>query len=271
MTAFNLTASLEASPTANFIIGSLYKSISSQLKKEVTRGVQKSLKGSSAKLQLKSPLEIRITFTNYLRGIVIQAADFAKSIRDNKEIEDDDKNKIIHILKLSPIAKPPTAPVGKSRTAKAKDIELLFYMNLILNSDYLRTTTATASRGGASMHTKEHGSITTAPSSDSYPQTKNTVEFSGGYSFLGVHMGGSATRTVEGPAYRSIGKALDSRLEALYKEKTGKKFYQKDDSDVSFVNGIMGQAEMLRAEKIIKKLANENEIKLFNQNQCVVR
>ncbi len=268
MTAFNITASLEASPTANFIIGSLYTAVSGQIKKEVTTGIQKSIHSASAKLQLKSPLEIQITFNRYLRGIIIQAADFAKNIRDNTKISDSDKNKIIERLKLAPIANPPTTAIGKPRAAKAKDMELLFYMNLILNSDYLRTLTGTASRGGGGIYSKNHGAITTAPSSSNYPGTTNTVEISGGLNLFGMQVGGSVTRTVHGAAYYDLGKALKKRLEVLYKEKTGNAFYQKDNTDISFVNGIMGHAEMLRAENMIKTLSKDYEVKLFNQNKC---
>ena len=263
MTVFNMAASLEASPTANFIIGSLYTTISSQIKKEVTAGVQKSIKRSSATLQLKSPLEVQITFTHYLRAVIIQAADFARNIRDNKKLDDKDKNKIISQLKLAPIANPPLS-IGKEIGARAKDIELLFYMKLILKSDYLRTIIATASLGGASVHAKEHGAIITAPSSASYPQTKDTAKISGGLRIYGVFLGGgTATRTIEGPAYHDIGKAFESRLEVLYQAKTGQHFYKKDGSDLSFITGsIMGQAEMLRAENIIKRLVSEYALRM---------
>ena len=262
MKAFNIMSGIESNSTANFIIGSLYANVSGQLKKEVVKGVQKSIKNTRS-IQLKSPLEVRINFEHYLRGIIIQAADFAKNIRDNQQIKDEDKNKIIQRLRSAPIANAPTSPIGKPRAIRAKDIELLFYMNLILNSDYLKTTIVSVNRGGSSTITKNHGAIKTAPSSDSYPQSINTVKTTGFWIFSN-----SVTRTIKEPTYHPIGKALESRLEKLYKERTGNAFYQKDDSDVSILNGIMGRAEMIRAEEIIKKLARENEIKLYKKNMC---
>lgn len=263
----NMAIKLESSETASFVIGSLVTRGIKGAEKTIQKGIESNLKKVSDKastFEPSTPLEAKIQFTGYVRKMFIQAHDFAAYIRDDKSISDGIKEQIVSGLKKAPIFNPPLSVPETSRLDKAKDIELLFYMYLILQSDFLQTTHGVMNQGGGSTHSKNNGEITVLPSASDYPKEVTTSTHTGGHTFFfGIRTGGTIRRVTTGPAYKSQGKIIRKKIDELYKRKTKVNFFQSDTNvEIRYTGATMGHSEMLRAEYMIKKFVTENKMKI---------
>jgi hypothetical protein len=241
--AFRAAHFVATNKTAEFIGGQLYtevveKRTSDAITEKLTKMLSQDAGNFPSVAGLSPERAGTVKMQNMLDAFILEAhvkaADFAKGIRDSPKLTDDEKRAHLAKLRQSNYLKPPTRSVDDGHLAI--DIELAFYLEHVLGSDYLRTfeSRTVTYYEGRNRHSKVTATvkapkitaIQALPSSGSYPgQTRN-----------------------QEIGFSQLGSEIAKRLNQLHKAKYGR----------PFLEGKTQLSDLRAAERTITQLADRN-------------
>ena len=240
--AFKAAHFIATNKTASFIAGKVWDEAESKATAFVSDKIKSGLSQNAAsfpsttRFQSMTSFKMSKTLEQFIREAKDKASDLITGLRDNNNIGDMERLQQLSKIEKGSFFNPPTKNVDDGTLGE--DLELAFYMNLILNSDYLETyeryTRRVTDGLGSSIEyaLRAHKSdLTELPSSPNYPK-----RISGEQDVL----------------YNKVGGKLRERMNELYK----KKLRTKD----GILDGKINDRTMLNAERTIDILAS-NSIK----------
>jgi hypothetical protein len=231
--AFRAAYFVSNNKTANFIAGTVWDELEKRGKSHVTGKLKTAIENMDQKpaafpsAQKLTTIAVKTSMEMFIGEAVIKAYKLAEGITEDATINADAKVKKIINLRTSKLWKPPEKSVDDGTLSD--DIELSFYMNTVMNSDYLRTKEHywdDNGRGSSVRETRNHDEdIAVSPGSANYPNPSNNQSI----------------------GYKKIGSIIKDRVNKLHNKKFKEWFY----------NGESDLGIMLKAEDTIKLLAND--------------
>ena len=153
--------------TAKFVLGAIADK-TSEVVGDAAKEAASSLTAHQAPLERRDALEFDLIMRRFLGLNSACARKVAESIRDNRRLSDSRKDELIAELRSSYFHRPPQQNIIPVQTL-ADRIELSFYLTDLLDSDYTRTVTETASQWGPAVGRGPRRPIETMPSAGNYP------------------------------------------------------------------------------------------------------
>jgi hypothetical protein len=231
--AFKAAYFMSNNKTANFIAGGVWDELEKRGKDYVSGKLKKAIENMDQKpaafpsAQKLTTITVKTSMENFIGEALIKAYDLADGISEDPRLRNYEKLLKFTELRKSKLWAPPERSVDDGTLSD--EIELSFYMNTVMNSDYLRTKEeywADDARGGRMRETKTHDEdIHVSPGSANYPSPSDNQSI----------------------GYRKIGSIIKDRMNELHNKKFKKWFY----------NGESALGIMLKAEETIKLLAND--------------
>ena len=238
--AFKAAHFIATNKTATFVAGKLWDEAESKATAFVSDKVKSSLAQNTAsfpsttRFQNMTSFKMSKTLEQFIREAKDKAYELMKGLRDNDEIGDVDRMQRLSKIHQGSFFNPPTKNVDDGTLSD--DLELAFYMNLILNSDYLETYERYTKRvsdglgSGIEYRLRTHKSdLKELPSSANYPK-----RISGEQDVL----------------YNKIGGKLRERMNELYK--------QRLRATDGILDGKINDRTMIAAERAIDILASSS-------------
>ncbi len=127
---------LEKSPAAGFLLGGLVDSAAKLAGTGISDVVRERLQRTEADIRqfVRTPLAVQNSLTEFVRGHKIAACDIATALVKDRR-SPDEKLALLKAMTDSPFYRRPMKPID--RTFLADDIELGFYMSMMMNGDFL--------------------------------------------------------------------------------------------------------------------------------------
>lgn len=212
-----------------------------------------------------NPLSFQNAMDDFLERANISAIRILKSYQDDPNLSKKEVDEIaIELLNAPYIKDAPRASVIQNIEFTAKELELIFYMRLIMDSDFLCTDIPFTGRDGIGpVTTCSPNSIPESVQSNEYPLPKGVkrTAFSKKVNFYNTQKNYTYHKHVE---YRRPGGVWFSdimdRVNYLYKDVFGEKFEKHEFS----------RGEILRAEKTLVRVMDryiDNPPKAMQMNQ----
>lgn len=213
--------------------------------KGLAKTVQTQSKGHIASLVTKpvvregirNPLAFKNDLDNWVLDCKNAAYALGRSVRDSAELNDAERSAFAEGFRNAPFFKyAPTLPVIKEIQKATDLVELMFYMVVVMNSDYLVETTIGHSGAHDYSRTRTLGSVSERASGPNYPKESHQHSRGLGYS----------RDTLKYVDYRRpghiffFGSEIMDRANHLHKTYFGTKFEQ----------GSYGRDEIQRAEQL---------------------
>jgi len=235
--AFRAANILATNKTAGFIAGKVWDEAEKRATDFVSGEVQKGMEqnaGNFPSTQKIGAVKMSTSLEDFVLEAKVKAAAVAKGIRDNPKIKNDDKIAQVSKLKQSKFWNPPQKSVDNG--SLADEIELAFYMNMVMNTDYLvsyETYYVSVSDGlghgrEGRIRNYQKKEITESARDKKYPMDYR-----------------SERGTID---YERIGDEIRKRMNELYKAKFKEKF----------IDGKIGPLILIRAEQTLEILAANN-------------
>jgi hypothetical protein len=179
--------------------------------------------------QKVTTIAVKTSLEMFIEEAAIKAYDLAVGIGDDPRLSANEKIKKLTDMRNSKLWKPPEGSVDDG--SLSDEIELSFYMNMVMNSDYLKTTTyRKVMRHDGLARSPHYEPVTTrtdiseSARSKDYPQEVGNQEI----------------------GYKRIGGIIEDRINELHRKKFKEKFY----------DGDLDVGVMLKAEDTIERLAD---------------
>ena len=237
--AFKVAHYVATNKTASFIAGKVWDEAESKATGFVSEKIKKGLSQNAAafpsttNFQSMTSFKMSKTLEQFIREAKDKVSDLLTDLRDRDAMYDVDRMEQLSKIEKGSFFNPPTKNVDDGTLAE--DLELAFYMNLILTSDYLETYEVYAARAtdglghGIEYRRRPHKSdITELPSSSSYPKRSGDQDV----------------------LYNKIGGKLRERMNELYK----KRLRASD----GILDGKINDRTMIAAEKAIELLSSSS-------------
>lgn len=257
--AFKVAAFVEENKTAQFAIGQLWDKAGSHISAELKNSLTEN---SGNFVSLGQFTQEPQNLQNHLEKWVRDA--YARVMQAGEEFIRGSQNASLQQLVTAPFfTQAPTQ--AKNEGEMAKDIELSFFMKLILELDRLQKGYYKKHRGARVRVVTSRSEIDKLPSDESYPASKSHT--------VPGHKPTGARRRVEKSTpdvtyferveYKSIGKLIAERINALYKHRFSEDFFKIHELPgwVEFLGGGnvgTGKATLEKAEQTLKELGNRN-------------
>ena len=241
--ALNAMAWIEGNPAASFIAQGIWDGTASILtartKQRVEGLVSQSPLGADT---VRNPLSFQNDLQRYLLTTVSAAHDVAAEVRDNRVLSEEGRNDIAEGLRNAPFFdNAPTRSVISDPARVRKELELLLYMGLVMNSDYIQETSYWMRGAHEGRSTRRIGAVTEAASGENYPRASSAHSHGPGHIR-------DTFRTVEydRPGGRYFSDIMD-RVNELHRELFGGNFEQ----------GSYGRDEIARAEQLSQRIQRQ--------------
>ncbi|MDQ0454599.1 hypothetical protein [Rhizobium paknamense] len=252
---FNAVHAVSNSQTAMFALGGVLDAAKSLAGKQVQAAVEDLTKSPP---MAASPSAL--TFLTYMSDFVytnhITLHKLVRGVLDDASITDDNKQKIADLVTRTPYW---NAPENRrvDETSLSQKMELLFYMQAVLDSDFLVDTISvpvtTPYMTQSQIVEVGRKPIEIMPSSPNYPKL--------GAQKIGGSRGMDRTRSVE---YNSLGSAIRNRINVVSQMAVGAPFYAENGMMASmFEKNSDRRDQLLKAEQIITRLALQTRPKQF--------
>ena len=263
--AFNVMSYVDGNETASFIVGKLWDAAESRL----TTAVKDKLKAKasnfdSLKKFAKSPGTVKSYLEDFVDNCTTRANDAVSDIEANSTLNDRQKMDAVQKILDSQFCKGPTRTVDEA--SLSTDIELVWWMNYVLNMDYVRLSQSVSGvRGGATTH--DRISIPHMPSAGDYPTSSRRITSVHNRGVIvtpvkectvkGNGMGTISTCTWKTVEYRQFGlfsRDIRNRINTVYKQRKGK----------ALLNGTVDKSTLMSAERAINQLGHANIDRMTN-------
>lgn len=247
----NLNRTFEAmrAASANKALMFAFGSVLDEAKKLAGKQVASAVEGLVSSASIASAptgLNFESRMKTFVNDNHICVHSFVQGVRDDGSLKDDDKMHIAELATKMPFCNPPQSRrIDENRLSQK--MELLFYMDAVLESDKL-VTYAPASGERAMGRDVEYGSkpISQMPSAANYPKAI-APKFTG-RPFSPYDPG----QRVE---YNNIGSAVRERIDMLSRMTGNSSFYPEQNFAERLLIDPTGNAQMVKAEQIINRLS----------------
>ena len=243
--AFKVMAAAEGSAAARFALGAAWDGTSRILRKQANEAGAELVAAPAAK-QLARPGNVENELERYVLRLKLFARDEMVALRDDPNVSPQNKVARVEQASRAPFfAMPPTLDIGRM----ARDIELGFYLNIILNSDRLETVHYRPSMKTDALVRSVHGRspITQSVGSGLYPAEQR---FTGTTSLGGF--------TAEEVRFSDMGHALKKKVNKL----SGEPVF--DTYMFGRLSESIGFEHIQLAERLLKQVAERNTRRLVN-------
>jgi hypothetical protein len=233
--AFKAAHFVATNKTANFIVGSVWDELEKRGKDYATGKLKTAIESMAQQpvafpsAQKVTTIAVKTSLEMFIEEAAIKAYDLAVGIGDDPRLSANEKIKKLTDMRTSKLWKPPEGSVDDG--SLSDEIELSFYMNMVMNSDYLKTTTyRKVMRHDGLARSPHYEPVTTrtdiseSARSKDYPQEFGNQEI----------------------GYKRIGGIIEDRINELHRKKFKEKFY----------DGDLDVGVMLKAEDTIERLAD---------------
>jgi hypothetical protein len=233
--AFRAAHYLATNKTANFVAGQVWDAAEKRATDYLGGKLKDSLAQNPAAYPsvdkfVQDPGKIRNALDTFILEAKTKCHDIAAAIRDNPAMTDDNKIAEVDKLRKSKIFNPPGKTIDNG--GLAEDIELSFYMYMVMESDYQTSSEIYYVRshdglGGAReprIKTHKHPVPQSVYAKDYPNDPKDPVKFN------------------------KIGGVIKDRMNGLYRRKIGGEF----------MNGSLDKTHLYRAEQTLDLLAGAN-------------
>ncbi len=252
---FNAIHAINKSETAMFALGGVLDAAKSLAGKQVQAAVE-DLTKSPPIAASPSALNFLTRMMDFVDANHITLHGIVRGVIDDKTMSDDNKLKIAELMTQTPFWNAP-ASRRVDETSLSQKMEMLFYMQAVLDSDFLVDTInvplGTPDMAPSQPIEMSRKPIDIMPSSPNYPKL--------GAQKIGNGRGWEQTRSVE---YNSLGSAIRNRINVVSKMVTGVPFYAENGIMASmFERSSDRRDQLLKAEQIITRLALQTRPKQF--------
>lgn len=249
--AFNAAHFISANKVANFAVGTLWDKAQSELETSIKAKIVKlSNSNSNYASFAQDPLKVKTLLEQYVKDIKVVIHDTGAFIRDSDKMSENSKRTLLSYLKQAPFYF--QAPNNKLDKDKLKlDIELTFFMYIVLDQDYLEITDYVGAPYYGKSETKTQ-SIAQMPSAKNYPTDKfNKTSSISGFS-------ASVVGHNEVVKFSSIASAFITHIDLLYRKRNNKDFFLPSEKNGIVNNGKITKNTLIRAENCLNELAASN-------------
>ena len=249
--AFNAAHFISTNKVANFAVGEVWDKAQSELETSIkAKIVQLSSSNGNYASFAQNPLKVEIILEQYVKDIKVVIHDTGAFIRDSNKISEENKRIFLKYMKQAPFYS--QAPSNKLDKDKLKlDIELTFFMYIVLDQDYLEVTDYVGAPYYGKSETKTRP-IPQMPSSKKYPTDKYSRTTSvSGYS-------ASVVGHNEVVKFNSIASAFITHVDSLYRKRNGKDFFLPSEKNGIVNSGKITKDTLIRAEGCLNNLATSN-------------
>jgi hypothetical protein len=239
--AFNVAHILSMNKTAGFIAGKAWDEMEKRVGDKISDAIKPTMSDTPnnfASVQNFRTWSTVTTLENFVLEAKIKGADMAKKYRDDPTLTSEVKLQKLAELKASKFFSRPTKPIDNGKLAE--EIELSFYLALVMKSDYMREFDhyVTAYWGDSPG---DRGEIQTPV----YKNTEitvgtDTIEY--GQRMIISNMGYNKIY------YKDLGSVIRKRLNELYKMKF------KED----FMKSYLDHDLIVKAERGLAALGSDN-------------
>ncbi|HYO07215.1 MAG TPA: hypothetical protein VER14_09540 [Phototrophicaceae bacterium] len=201
--AFQVAHFASTNKLANFAVGSAWDTGAQFLSdKTKTLFEQNSTQFPSTK-NIQTPLQVQNSLKIFLNECIMRYRAAARDIAGKSNIPDIVRKNWYKSLNLSSLANPPSQPIFKQEVV-AQEIELLFYLRMIMDLDYVAEYEFDEGpRGSTRRQLVSEKSIDVAPDDEKYPTYQSKMNtFSYGYSRV---------------EYKDLGRAIYDRVNELHR------------------------------------------------------
>lgn len=257
--AFKVAGFVESNHAAQFVIGKAWSSgeawVMSKAKAEFN---ERTFNAPDSLIKLKDPGDMKDSLEQFFIDCKNKLT-LAVHALEKSNLDENKKKAEYAKIRSSPFCNPPTQKIYSA--SLAEELELSFYMKMLLNSD----TFLTMNKNGANALNKP---ITELPSSPNYPSASNP----GRYAQEG--------RQTKGVRYRRIGDVITDKMNKLYRKhlKTNsalldstvwEKLTEKGTGS-SWWGDIPHRDVLREAENVLNTFGNNNIAKIQQQVRGIV-
>ncbi|NKN37388.1 hypothetical protein HFC70_13605 [Agrobacterium sp. a22-2] len=258
---FDMMHAASNSKAVMFALGGILDEAKKVAGKQVTTAVEG--------LTSNAPIATSGTALNYMTRLEdfintnhICVHNLVQGVRDDGSIGEADKAKVADLAVRSPFCNPPSGRrVDENRLSQK--MELLFYMNAVLDSDRLVTYAPDTSGSPGSMGRELEFSsrpIAQLPSATDYPRA--TAPRFTGRPFASYEPG----QRIE---YESIGSVVRERVNTLSSQTGNGRFYPEQNVLERMLIDPTSNAQMAKAEQVINRLSTDARPRQFTEVRMI--
>ncbi|MET0173295.1 MAG: hypothetical protein ABW206_12915 [Agrobacterium vaccinii] len=247
----NLNRTFDAMHAANnnkvlmFALGGVLDEAKKLAGKQITSAAE-GLVSSASIASAPTALNFLTRIEDFINTNHICVHNFVQGVRDDDSVREADKTRIAELVSQTPFCNPPEGRrIDENRLSQK--MELLFYMDAVLESDKLVTYAPAVGERSMGRDT-EYGSkpISQMPSAANYPKAI-APKFTG-MPFAPYEPG----QRVE---YNNIGSAVRERIDTLSRMTGNSSFYPEQNFAERMLIDPTSSAQLLKAEQVINRLS----------------
>lgn len=255
---FNAVHAISSSETAMFALGGVLDAVKSLAGKQVQAAVE-DLTKSPPIAASPSALNFLTRMMDFIDSNHITLHGFVRGVVNDESISNDNKLKIAQLVTETPFWNAPTTR-RVDETSLSQKMELLFYMQAVMDSDFLVQyapvigASSIGGTGAEAIYSKKP--IAQSPTSPDYPK-ESLPQLRGG--ILPYYEPGQRIQ------YERLGSVLQERVNKISQSVTGSPFFA-DTGIFDYIKGsnAKSQQNILKAEQIINRLAMAARPKQYN-------
>lgn len=246
--AFNVAHFVSTNKAANFVVGGLWDTGAHLLDAKTKAAFNQSSASFPSTQQWKTETDALTSLMGFVNECYLKYRDAARSVFGNSNLSGAQRETAIKQLTGSNFAKPPSeSPIDETKVSN--EIELLFYLRIVMDLDYVQEFSAYAAGGvGGSSQEGPKVSIQQMPGDKNYPKPISNVYVSPG--------GRSGSVSGQNIGYEDLGRAFYDKINVLHKILYGKELLTSKNWD-DFFNATMNKTSFLAAHQAIQTLETQ--------------
>lgn len=249
---FDAVHAVSNNKAAMFALGSIMDKAKGVASKHITAAVE-NFTASPSIAQSETSVNFLTRMDDFLIVNQISVYDFLKGVLEDSEIKESDKLMLANMVETTPFWQAPRSNrIDENRLAQ--QMELLFYMTSVLDSDTLVRHAPSIGNGvgggiGEGIRSKER--INQIPTAKDYPKEAEPKIIRGATYEPGQRI-----------EYDDLGSVVRGRIDTLSRAVTGSPFYPQQSVALRIVgNDPTGREQMVKAEQIITRLSAQTRPK----------
>ncbi|THF47770.1 hypothetical protein [Allorhizobium terrae] len=249
---FDAVHAVTNNKAAMFALGSVLDKAKGIAGQHITAAVENFTVRTSG-IQSQTSVNFLTRLQDFVNVSFIAVHEFVTGVRSDNSIKESDKLKLADMVEATPFWLPPRANrVDENKLAQ--QMELLFYMTSVLDSDTLVRHAPSIGNGigggiGEGIRSKER--ISQMPTAKDYPKESEPKLIRGATYEPGQRV-----------EYDDLGSVVRARIDTLSRAVTGSPFYPQQSVAMRITgNDPTGREQMVKAEHIISRLSAQTRPK----------
>lgn len=223
-----------ANPSVSFAVGSLWDSARGALGDRALEVVTQLVTNSAAGVSAVNPLNRAVQLESQLLHYKVAVGDLFEAVTANRGLSGAQQRQFVGLLEASPFMNPPGRPLNVDRLTPK--IELGFYMQKVLDGDYLMTRYAPHMR----IPGQRGGGINALPSERNYPRSGSWAPGREVYT----------TVEVDRPGF-----TFQQKINELHRQLFNNQPFYPQHGVVRYLNGTGNVEEIRKAEDVMNRLS----------------